>query len=182
LKQEKTSNRIELKVRDLAQLFNTMDPSPFNDKDLDDDAEEFIESWVQEFPVSQPVKLVVHLEEWPSGEDPQMLVERAIHNFFRDKSRLNKLEFRRLMLEGWWCLLIGSTFLALCLIAVNAIGDTKEGTFLGLLREGLVIGGWVAMWRPLEIYLYAWWPLFRRGRIREKISRMPIKVIHEAKV
>ncbi len=182
LEPEKISNRIELRLRDLGQLFNTMDPSPFHDKDLDQDAEEFIESWAQEFPLREPVKLVVHLAEWPSGQDPQVLVERAIHNYFSYRSRMNQREFRRLMLEGWWCLLIGVTFLLFCLIAVKTIGDTEKGTFLSLLREGLVIGGWVAMWRPLEIYLYAWWPLFRRGRIREKISKMTVEVIHEASI
>jgi len=27
---------------------------------------------------------------------------------------------------------------------------------LGRTREGLTICGWVAMWRPLEIFLYSW--------------------------
>lgn len=173
-------NRIELKLRDLGQLFNTMDPSPFHDKELDRSAEEFIESWAQEFPTREPVTLVIHLAEWPAEPNPQVLVEQAVHNFFCYRSRLNQREFRRLMLEGWWSLLIGVAFLMLCLIAVNAIGDARKGTFLSLLREGFVIGGWVAMWRPLEIYLYAWWPLLRRGRIREKLSRMPVDLIHEA--
>ena len=31
---------IRLKLRDMKQLFNSMDPSPFIEKDLDDDAED----------------------------------------------------------------------------------------------------------------------------------------------
>jgi hypothetical protein len=176
--QEQKSKRIELKLRDLGQLFNTMDPSPFLEKDLDQDAEEFIESWAQDFPVRERVKLVVHLEEWPAEQDPQVLVERAIHNFFSYKARVNQREFRRLMLDGWWSLLIGVAFLMLCLVAGDSIGETKRGSYLSLLRESLLIGGWVAMWRPLEIYFYLWWPLFRKGRIREKLSRMPVEVVH----
>ncbi|HKM82407.1 MAG TPA: hypothetical protein VJY15_15780, partial [Candidatus Acidoferrum sp.] len=45
---------ISLKLRDMNQLFNSMDPSPFIEKDLDDDAEEFIVSWAQEFPHNAP--------------------------------------------------------------------------------------------------------------------------------
>ena len=45
-----------------------------------------------------------------------------------------------------------------------------------MAREGLTIGGWVAMWRPMEIYLYSWWPLQRRGRIFEKMSQMKVEV------
>jgi hypothetical protein len=32
------------------------------------------------------------------------------------------------------------------------------------------------MWRPMEIYLYDWWPLLRRQRILKKLSRMPVEV------
>ena len=55
--QEKPNNRIEVRLRDLGQLFNTMDPSPFHEKDLDHDAEEFIESWAREFPADAPLVL-----------------------------------------------------------------------------------------------------------------------------
>ena len=49
--------RIELKLTDMKQLFNSMDPSPFNDKDLDHDAEEFIVSWAHEYSPDEPVSL-----------------------------------------------------------------------------------------------------------------------------
>lgn len=45
-------HKIELRLRDLGQLFNSMDPTPFHHKDLDRDAEEFIKSWALEFPPS----------------------------------------------------------------------------------------------------------------------------------
>ena len=49
------SHHIELNLRDISQLFNTMDPSPFNERDLDHDAEEFIVSWARELPLTDPV-------------------------------------------------------------------------------------------------------------------------------
>jgi hypothetical protein len=55
---------ISLKLRDTNQLFNSMDPSPFIEKDLDDDAEEFIVSWAQEFPPNASIKLRIHLDQW----------------------------------------------------------------------------------------------------------------------
>ncbi len=175
---KKTCNRIELRLRDLNQLFNTMDPSPFYDKDLDQNAEEFIENWAQEFHLREKVMLVVHLEEWPSDQDPQPLVQQAVNNFFHYQARKNQQAFERLMLEGGWSLLIGLSFLLLCLIGSRVIAETESGTIRSLLRESLGIGGWVAMWRPLQIYLYDWWPLFRLGRIREKLSRMQVQVVH----
>jgi hypothetical protein len=52
----------------------------------------------------------------------------------------------------------------------------KPGTLLSLLRESLTIAGWVAMWRPMQIFLYDWWPLLRIGHIYEKLSRVPVEL------
>ena len=38
---------IEVRVGELKQLFNAMDPSPFREKDLDPSAEEFIVGWAR---------------------------------------------------------------------------------------------------------------------------------------
>ena len=167
---------IELNLRDINQLFNTMDPSPFHEKDLDDDAAEFILSWAQEFHRHEPVDLIVHLEKLPDGHNAQQLVEDAIHNYFAYRARLNQLEFKRLMKHGRLSLLVGLSFLVTCLLIIELVVVRKAEGFAGFLKEGLTIAGWVAMWRPLEIYLYEWWPLRRRGRIFQKLSRMPVEV------
>jgi hypothetical protein len=44
-------------------------------------------------------------------------------------------------------------------------------------REGLAIAGWVAMWRPMQIYQYVWWLLRRRGRNYAKLSHIPAGVM-----
>ncbi len=43
---------IELRVENTAQLFHTLDPFPFRERDLDREAEEFIVGWAQELPGS----------------------------------------------------------------------------------------------------------------------------------
>jgi hypothetical protein len=57
---------IELKLSNLNQLFNSMDPSPFHERDLDANAEEFIVSWAMEHPRQDELGLVIHL----SGDPP----------------------------------------------------------------------------------------------------------------
>ena len=157
-----TTHRIEIYLNDLSQLFNSMDPSPFHEKDLDDDAEEFIVSWAQEYPVRDPIILVISLNRYPSSANPQQLVEKAIHNHFAYKARLNRLQFKRLLWEGRISLVIGLLFLVTCLLTSQLLPRWEANTLAGVLRESLTIGGWVAMWRPMEIFLYEWWPLLRR--------------------
>jgi hypothetical protein len=174
------SHSIKLKLRDMNQLFNSMDPSPFIEKDLDDDAEEFIVSWAREFPPNEPVKLCVHLEQGPT-EDPKNLIQQAVHNHFAHRAELTDLEFRSLMKQGRTSLLIGLSCLATCLVISKALLHGDAGTWASILRESLTIAGWVAMWRPMQIYLYDWWPLRRRGRIFAKLSHMPVEVVPKGK-
>jgi hypothetical protein len=173
-------HHIELNLHDINQLFNTMDPSPFHEKDLDHDAEEFILSWAQEFHRHEPVDLIVHLEKLPEGQDARRLVEEAVHNYFAYRARLNQLEFKRLMKQGRISLLVGLSFLGLCLLLIELLQFKLPGALPSFLAQSLTIAGWVAMWRPMEIYLYSWWPLRRRGQIFEKLSRMPVTVRHRA--
>lgn len=175
-KEQPEVHRIELKLREINQLFNTMDPSPFNEKDLDRDAEEFIVSWAREFPLNEPVVLVVHLGMFPPEQDPQPVIEQAVRHYFGYRLELNKLEFRHLMHDGRRSLLTGLLFLAACLTVSNLLFGAGAGAFSILGRESLTIAGWVAMWRPMEIYLYDWWPLHRRAKILEKLSRMAVEV------
>ncbi len=166
---------IELSLNDLPQLFNSMDPSPFHDKDLDRDAEEFIVSWSREYPLDERVTLRVHLATWPA-EDPTPLIREAMHNFFESKRDIAQLEFRRLMRQGRASLTIGLLFLAACLIAVKLLATNPAG-ITSYLRESLTIAGWVAMWKPMEIYLYDWWPVRREVRNYARLSTMPVEVI-----
>src|SRR6516162_6188200 len=166
---------ISLKVHDVSQLFNSMDPSPFLEKDLDDDAEDFIVCCAREFPPDEPLKLRINLEHWPAA-NPEAMIQQAIHNHFAHRAELTNLEFRALMKQGRVSLAIGLSSLAICLAISKALVGAETGTWQSILREGLTIAGWVAMWRPMEIYLYDWWPVRRRSLIYNKLSHVPVEV------
>jgi len=165
-------HRIELHLRELAQLFNSMDPTPFHHKDLDPDAEEFIKSWALEYRSDSRFQIAIHLEKSPPEGDPSNLVTEAIHNYFDYEAELVRRELTRLLWQGRISLAIGLCFLTSCLLIADTLGKlASAGTFLTVVRESLTIGGWVALWRPLEIFLYDWWPLLRRRRIYHNLAR-----------
>ncbi len=170
---------INIRVQEINQLFNTMDPSPFHEKDLDDNADEYIVSSAEEFHIREPLALIVHLGQAPQGPDPQPMLEEAVHNHYSARAAISRLEFRRLMRDGRRSLLIGFAFLCLCLGIGQLVVRPDVGTFRQILGEGLTIAGWVAMWRPFEIYLYDWWPERRRMRLFRKMSEMPVRVLQQ---
>ena len=168
--------RIEMELHEASQLFNSMDPSPFREKDLDRDAEEFIVSWAREYPIRQPVTLAIHLEHMPMP-DQTALIQEAVHNYFAYRAKLNRLEFRRMMAEGRLSLILGLAFLAGCLAVSNLLLSKVTGRWGETIQQSLTIAGWVAMWRPVQTYLHDWWPLWRQGRVYGKLSRMPAVVV-----
>lgn len=167
---------IEVKVQTVQQLFNSMDPSPFHERDLDRDAEHFIVGWAQEHALHAPLRLVVHLGQPPDKSAPQADIAESIHHYFAYRADLNRREFRQLMREGWMSLLIGLAFLASCMALSQTFTAHGAGRWHPALKEGLTIIGWVAMWRPLEIYLYRWWPIRRLGKTYAKLSEVPVEV------
>jgi hypothetical protein len=165
-----------MRIRDVSQLFNSMDPSPFHEKDLDADAEEFLVSWVRELPMREPITLVIEIERAEDTTTVEATVERAIHHYFAYRARMTRREFAQLMWQGQISLAIGLLFLLACFAARGMIMGLGEGLVPSFLRESLIIAGWVAMWRPMQIYLYEWWPLRRREGVYRKMSRMPVRV------
>lgn len=170
------TQRIEVRIQELSQLFNSMDPTPFHHKDLDPEAEKFITSWAQELPREGEFEILIHLAGDNIPADAEAVAQEALSNYFSYRAAQARREFRHLMQRGRQSLVIGLGFLVACLLAAEQIGLHATGTYLTVLRESMAIGGWVAMWRPLQIFLYDWWPLANRRRILEKLGRATVLV------
>jgi hypothetical protein len=81
------------------------------------------------------------------------------------------------MRHGRTTLIVGLGFLASCLLLGGLVSRVWPGTLGGIVREGLTIAGWVAMWRPIQIYLYDWWPLRDELRVLERLARMQVRLV-----
>lgn len=117
------------------------------------------------------------MEEPAKESDPNTLAREAIHNFFRYKAELTRHQLNQLLRHGRVSLAIGFSFAAVCLLAADAVGELATGTFSTILRESLTIVGWVAMWRPMQIFLYDWWPLAQRRRLDVSLSHAQVHVL-----
>ncbi len=174
-----TCEVIEVHVTELKQLFNAIDPSPFREKDLDLNAEEFIVSWARELPGDATLALLVYLDR-PAGlpEEPAILRD-AIREFFGQRAETSRRRLRQLFRVGRTSLVIGITFLAASLLVGDVIASALRERGIGeLLRESLLIGGWVAMWRPMEVFLYDWWPIRAEARLFDRLSAMPVRIAY----
>jgi len=168
---------VRLRVKNVGQLFNSLDPAPFRERDLDDDAVAWIVSWAGEVHERTPLKLRVEIAEPRAGIDHRAVITTGVQNHFAYLAWLAGRELRQLLRIGRVSLVIGLAVLAgaftLGSLVVSLLG---ESPVTALVREGLSIGGWVAMWKPTEIFLYSWWPIRARRKLYERLSAMPIEV------
>lgn len=170
---------IEVHVAALKQLFNAIDASPFRERDLDPDAERFIAGWAREAPRGAPLALLVGLDRDPGPVDEPAALRDTIHAFFEQRARTTRSRLRQLLGIGRISFLVGLVFLTVAVGLGDFIASAMTGQRLGeLLRQGLVICGWVAMWRPLEIFLYGWWPIRAEVLLHDRLARMPVRIVY----
>jgi len=174
---------IQIRVDEVSQLFNTLDPFPFRERDLDKDAEDFIVGWARELAKHQPIQIVIHV---PDAETQKVTVEQvtaALHRYFDYRAGALSLDLKGLFRVGRLSLLIGLAVLAACLLlsrlVVGLFGDGELGRYLD---EGLIILGWVANWKPLEIFLYEWWPIAQRRDLYRRLASASVEMRAETVV
>jgi len=168
--------KIEINLNRLSQLFNSLDPSPFHERDLDQYAEEYIVGSAEEIPRQQALALVIHLPADQVPEPGTFDPADAIHNYFGYREAHERRRLRLLFRDGRIALAIGLAFLFCCVLLRELAASFGNDAASDIFGEGMLIIGWVAMWRPLEIFLYEWVPIRRRCHILAKLATMPVVI------
>lgn len=171
------ATEIAIRTHTIGHLFNSFDPSPFREKDLDVGVEEFLTSWVRELPKGAPFKIVVHLPPEEAARPEAAGIGEAFAHYFVYRAETAQHELRELFRIGRLTLAIGVVVLIACLTASQlAAALIPNEVAAGIVEESLIIVGWVANWRPIEIYLYDWVPIRRRINLYRRLAAAPLEV------
>jgi len=165
--------QIDLRLEGLQQLANSMDPSPFPRRDLDPDAERYIVEAARELPVGEPWALTLWL---PAGElqgEGAGRVGNTVRHYFQWEAESAQRRLREHLRAAWRSAFFGLAFLGLCMLVRGLVGP-HGGLLAKTLDEGLLVIGWVALWRPLEMFLYDWWPLRREARLMGRLAWLQV--------
>jgi hypothetical protein len=169
---------IEIRVASIAQIFNSFDPSPFHERDLDRGAEDFVLDWARELPRDQKIAITIYLPRDAAESNECRGATEAIATYFRRSAEASARRLREHFRLGWRYLAIGIAILAACLSGSAALGAIAlHGGVTDIAREGLVILGWVANWKPLEIFLYDWQPIERQETLYRRLAAADIQII-----
>lgn len=164
---------VSIHVRDLAQLFNSLDPSPFWDRDLDGEAATFIEEEFGEKRSADTWHLHVHASE---GASLAADLQAAVEHYYERLASSARRRLRDEMRLGQLALLGGLVIFLVSMSARTVLGSLFHGAVPHMLDEGLIILAWLALWRPAESLVYGWVPLYRKRRLYERLAAIRVSV------
>lgn len=167
---------IDIALNSLLQLFDGRDPSPFKEKDLDEDFSRYLVLANREIGLEKKVKLVIKMPEHLPNYIKAVDIQAAIYNYFSFELDNSKNDMRVLFNQGKNTLVMGLLFLLSC-YTVFYITKDLNGLFWGFLGESLHVMGWVAMWKPINIFLYEWWPIHDRIKLMDHLQRIKVEII-----
>lgn len=168
---------IEIKINSPEQILNSFDPSPFHTRDLDDRAAEYILESAEEMGSGVPLLLVIELPREEAARDLSRELPMALSNSFRYRATLARFQLRDLFRIGRLSLAIGLAVLGFCTLVIHLLEHSgASSTFAQMTEQGLFILGWVALWRPLEIFLYDWWPIKKRIDLLDRLSAASVEI------
>ncbi len=171
------TKEIEIRIKSVEQLFNSFDPAPFRERELDREAERHIVSYAREIDAGNPVELVIYLP--PATIAPTLPKElaAAIGHHFELRAREQEIELNELRRLGRKGLAVG--LLVMLFATLAGIGLTNvfpKSSFFETIEQSLIIFAWVALWRPAEIFLYDRWPLIRERKLFQRLATAPVIV------
>lgn len=167
---------IELRVEHIGALFDAFDPFPIPSRDLSPAVEDFVVGWARDLPAEAPLRIIVHAPAAEASGEAAKHAPAAFSRHFLSRARRMSGDIGELMRIGRISLAIGIAVLGACVLLVRVLSQAFPGDVSRFAQESLLILGWVANWRPIEIFLYDWWPLARRRRLLRRLAEATVEL------
>lgn len=172
---------IELRLEELSQIFDPFDPFPLPTRDLAKSAEDFIVGWARELPRDIELRIVLHVSEQEVTSPAAVALPGALQRHFTYRAERMTGDLHEMFRIGRQSLFIGLAVLGGCVLGERLVSSAfGPGGVSSFFAEGLIILGWVANWRPIEIFLYDWWPLAQRRRLYQRLAGAAVE-LHPAR-
>lgn len=103
---------------------------------------------------------------------------KAIAAYCTARGDALSLQRAAVLREGLQTLGLATIFIAVVVLLATGVKGWLEGSGLlsTLVRDGLVIAAWVALWRPIDILLFETWLLRREQRVLAAVATLPVVV------
>ncbi|MFN3965007.1 MAG: hypothetical protein ACK4JC_06260 [Silanimonas lenta] len=164
---------IEIRLDRLEQLYDGLDPAPFRDKALDRAAEAYLLECAEDAPGDAALRVRITVPAALVDRQPE--VAAAIHAHFgwlwerAERRRIARGRVHRVaMVLGLGVLLAA--------LGLRRLFEVETSEMAQVLREGLLILGWVALWRPVEWVLFDTWEHRQRRSALRRLSQAEVRL------
>jgi hypothetical protein len=163
---------VDVRIASLDHLFDNRDPAPFRERDLDPALVEYLVAIGHDATARDGFRIVFWLERTCQ---PGVIESAYRAHFEHALDRLDRRR-RRARRAGQIALLVGAVLIIALMSLSQLVVQTVPGSLGTALREGLVISSWVVLWRPVELLIYDWIPVWDERRIMRRLLAAPIEV------
>ena len=171
---------IILVLTHVEQLFDTDVPVPSEYVALDSDVLDFFASTIRKHQKAcREFRLIGRLPERALREvEPYMRtsVDLTLKGYFLAREKRIAERLHEHFQDAWKMFGFGFAFMLACTLLRTYLAPEEVHTLMSSFREGLLVIGWVALWKPVEELLFNWWPLKRELASWHKLSKMEMKV------
>jgi hypothetical protein len=170
---------IEIRVNSVHQLFDERDPAPFREKDLEEDMVEYLVTAIQEVGNDRLGLIRVYLGPNRGSYNDEMIAQ-AFTTHFEYEAEIMSRKITYTIQVGLKSLAIGLSFLSAAVFTSRTLGSTNPNYWSLLFKEGILLMGWVSMWKPINIFLYDWWPLIDLRKNYLQLAHAPLEIVNES--
>ncbi len=166
------TSTVSLHVRNLGQLFNSLDPSPFWDRDLDREAAAFIEEEFSGRPRDRTWLLNVSFAD--QLDDTQSDLQEAVRRYYLRLTDSVRHHIREQLRVARISLALGIGVFVACMVGRELLDGEVAGRLPRALDEGLIVLAWIALWLPIEQLVSDLVPLLRQRSFYRHLARIRV--------
>lgn len=177
--EEGDSILIDVHISDIDQFYNYLDPSPESEKDLDEETELYIREAVEDLNAGERkrAKIVLYLsEDLYENTQRRESMEKAVNANFAYRLYHEERKYQYALERGQRYLIRGLVFLVICVFLSTVLPRLILENDINLaFAQSFVVIGWVALWKPVEFYLYDRRDLLDDLDVLVALSKMPVE-------
>jgi hypothetical protein len=164
---------INVIVKDSKDIFEHFGFRSLEDKVMNAGLETYIINSIKSYPLKKKVNIIISFMQEIEQVDITS-IEKIIHTHFMYKAEETDLNLKQQFRQWKINMSIGVLFLVLCLILVEILERFSSTNIVKIIKESLLIIGWVALWEPITFILFGWRSVKRNKLYYEKLSHIAI--------
>ena len=172
---------LNIDIKNIDDLLKSNGSIASIEESLSKSIEEYLFKAVKGYPTSQKIKLLIIIKDsqrqWNDEE-----IASLVHSHFCYKVKETRIYLKEQFRQWGINFFIGILFLILCLIIGGILDKFTYIGMIKIIKESLLIIGWVALWEPVSFILFGWRVINRDKNYYKKLCNVPIEIVEKSSI